>query len=192
MTKSKSKLKKVWSYTTSALLVLIIIILFVPSWRVAFQGWIQSFGLSETSFESNEVTALNEEALNWELFDMESNIYALSDFEGSPIVINFWATWCPSCRAEMPDFGELKNKVDKNVKFIAVTEETQEVVVDAGIDDDYDFIFCTQDFPRFFNVSVYPTLAIVNNKMELIYSHEGASTFDSEKNIEFLNSLLEN
>ena len=167
-------------------------ILLVPSWRVKFQSWIQGFTLSESTFSIQSQKPLNEEAENWQLFDLNGDLIVLSDFTGQPLVINFWATWCPSCMAEMPELRELKNKVDANVKFIAVTEETPEVIENAGMSEDYDFIYCTQNFPSFFNIKVYPTLAIVNREMEQIYRQEGATSFDSEKNISFLNSLLEN
>ena len=173
-------------------MIVVIVILLVPSWRVKFQSWFQSFTLTESNFSVQTNTALTDEAKNWQLFDLDGNLFALSDFSGQPIVINFWATWCPSCMAEMPELRDLRNEVDDDIKFIAVTEETPEVIEDAGMSDDYDFIFCTQTFPSFFEVKVYPTLAIVNPKMEQIYRQEGATTFDSEKNINFLNSLLEN
>ena len=39
--------------------------------------------------------------------DVNGDIVRLSDFRGKVVVLNFWATWCPPCRAEMPDFQEV-------------------------------------------------------------------------------------
>ena len=39
--------------------------------------------------------------------DQYGNIHALSDYEGKVIFLNFWGTWCPPCRAEMPDIQKL-------------------------------------------------------------------------------------
>jgi thiol-disulfide isomerase/thioredoxin len=44
----------------------------------------------------------------------------LSQFEGTPVVLNFWATWCPFCVAEMPDFETVNQAADGQVQFIGV------------------------------------------------------------------------
>lgn len=54
----------------------------------------------------------------------------LSDFRGKPVVLNFWASWCPPCKAEMPDFQAAWEQHGENVHFLMVNmtdgmQETQ-------------------------------------------------------------------
>lgn len=66
-------------------------------------------------------------APDFTVFDDEGNAVKLSDFKGSPVVINFWATWCYYCKQEMPEFEELYKKYP-DVKFLMVnaTDGVQE------------------------------------------------------------------
>lgn len=48
--------------------------------------------------------------LNFTLKDMNGKDVRLADFKGKPLVINFWATWCAPCKAEIPAFVELVEK----------------------------------------------------------------------------------
>ena len=50
---------------------------------------------------------VDELAPDFRLTDLDGNVVMLSDFRGKTVVLNFWATWCPPCREEMPEFQEL-------------------------------------------------------------------------------------
>ena len=45
-------------------------------------------------------------AYDFQLQDLEGNAIALNDFQGQPVILNFWATWCAPCRAEFPEFQQ--------------------------------------------------------------------------------------
>ncbi len=59
-------------------------------------------------------------ALDFTFEDMEGNVHSLSEFYEKPIVLNFWATWCPPCRAEMPGFDEISAQYGEEVEFLMV------------------------------------------------------------------------
>lgn len=49
----------------------------------------------------------------------------LADFQGKPVVLNFWASWCPACIAEMPDFEAVHQRFGEEVVFLGI--DLQEV-----------------------------------------------------------------
>jgi cytochrome c biogenesis protein CcmG/thiol:disulfide interchange protein DsbE len=51
-----------------------------------------------------------EKAVNFSLPDSKGNMVVLSDFKGKVVLLNFWATWCPPCREEIPYFNEFQRK----------------------------------------------------------------------------------
>jgi len=62
----------------------------------------------------------------------------LTQFEGTPIVLNFWATWCPFCVAEMPDFETVNQAAAGQVQFIGVNLQddagaAEDLVGDTGV-----------------------------------------------------------
>lgn len=50
---------------------------------------------------------VGEPAPDFAILTISGEVVRLSDFRGKTVVLNFWASWCPPCRAEMPDFQEL-------------------------------------------------------------------------------------
>lgn len=182
-------MKSIWKRASSALLIIIILIVIIPSWRVRFQAWYQSWFLDEVVFVNQSSSALNEDVLQWQLFNQSDELKVFSDFAGEPVILNFWATWCPSCRAELPELSELSQNVDEKINCIAVTTETPETVTKTGLSQKYDFIYYTQDYPSSLKISVFPTLMILDSDLRLIYRQNGAASISNEKNIAFLNAL---
>lgn len=60
------------------------------------------------------------EARDFKAPDINGKVITLSDYKGKIILLNFFATWCPPCRMEMPDFNALSKKYPKEVEVIAV------------------------------------------------------------------------
>lgn len=61
--------------------------------------------------------------------DVDGQPYALADWRGKVLVINFWATWCPPCIKEIPEFSAVSRRyADKPVQFVGISIDTADNV----------------------------------------------------------------
>ncbi len=82
-------------------------------------------------------------AKDFHLPDSDGKMHRLSDFRGKTVILNFWATWCPPCRKEMPSMQRAWNKLKAkgNIVMIALhVGGNEEKVWNFMGDGDYDFL----------------------------------------------------
>jgi len=80
-------------------------------------------------------------APDFELVDTEGAMHRLSDYRGKTVIINFWTTWCPPCREEIPSMNRAWAELgDENVVMLGIN---------MGEDEDTIFVF-TADYPADF------------------------------------------
>ena len=93
---------------------------------------------------SGESIELKYPAIDFEVVNESGEKVKLSSYFGKPIVVNFWATWCGPCRAEIPEFIEAYQKYGEDVEFLMVNltdgqTDTVESVKEFVTENKYEF-----------------------------------------------------
>ena len=113
------------------LLFAIIVVLLIVSYAVyhILTKTVQPEGQSTMETQSNQIGASD-----FPVQDSTGKTVKLSDYYGKPIVLNFWASWCPPCKSEMPEFQKVYNDLGKNIVFLMVnmTDGSRETVETAS------------------------------------------------------------
>lgn len=83
----------------------------------------------------NQPTGSGKIAPDFTLTDLAGQSVKLSDFKGKIVVLNFWASWCPPCKAEMPDLEQIaqdfRSSPDRILLAVNLTDGTREKESDA-------------------------------------------------------------
>jgi thiol-disulfide isomerase/thioredoxin len=156
---------------------------------------IQVFVQRLISFSPSEKSENDRETLqdyNWNLLQLNSEEINFSQSEGKVVIVNFWATWCPPCVAEMPSFQKLYDDYGDKVAFYFVTSEKPEKIEKFMEKNGYTLPIFRQifDAPKELQSQVLPTSYLISKSGEIIIDEEGASDWNSSKIRKLLDKLL--
>jgi len=129
---------------------------------------------------------------NLKLIDSQGNTKSLADFKGKVIFMNFWATWCPPCIAEMPSIDKLQKKMGDEVAFVMVSlDQNFDTAKAYKKRKGYDLpIYAPgSKLPSMYRSSAIPTTFVIDADGNLAMTHKGMADYSDPEFKEFLNSL---
>ncbi len=152
--------------------------------------------LEVPSSEDMKVSTIDFESNVLQFSDLDNNIFTIQDFKGKNLFINYWATWCNPCLAEMPYMAELyenykgqddliflylsREKLDTIKNYIPKDESLQNLPIYKIVTDD-----------EFFATSGIPTTFIINSKGEVVVKDVGSAFWNDESVFKFLDQLIQ-
>ena len=116
------------------------------------------------------------------IYDADGNARSLVELcEGAPVIVNYWATWCPNCVEEMDDYQKLFEKYGNEVRFVMVDatdgrRETREKADAYIADHDYGFPVyydAEQSMGMVFAIEYLPTTIVVDRDGTIVSNASG-------------------
>lgn len=110
--------------------------------------------------------------------DLDGKTISFADLKGKVVLVNFWATWCPPCRAEIPDLIALQNKHRDTLVVLGVSEDeitpAEVKTFVTGQNMNYPVVMATPELTKIFKgVSALPTTFIVDPAGRIQMRHVG-------------------
>ena len=191
--KNYFKKKKPFSIFTDFLFIIFVILLIIPGTRKE----VSSFLIRLTSLPPSELSTdnqfkINDETINWKIYDMQGNTVSFTSLQDKPVFLNFWATWCPPCIGELPGIKELHDEYKDKVHFVLATNENPEKVkafADKQGYGDLPFYINTSTPADFASESIPATFVISRNGM-IVINKKGAARWNSDKMKKIIDELL--
>ena len=151
--------------------------------------------LEAPTAQDMKVTTIDFESNMLQFSDLENNIFTIQNFKGKNLFINYWATWCNPCLAEMPYMAELyeKYKDEEDIIFLYLSREKLETIKnyipkDESLQQLPIYKIITDD--EFFATSGIPTTFIVNSDGEVIVKDLGSAFWNDESVFMFIDNLI--
>ncbi|WP_299552991.1 TlpA disulfide reductase family protein [Seonamhaeicola sp.] len=175
------------------LFLVIVAVLIIPQTRKPVQIFInKGLALISPSVLSDEKQK-DLTTYNWELKDNQGDLFNFNQTKGHIVLVNFWATWCPPCIAEMPSLQELYNDYSDKIDFIFVTDEKFSVV-DAFLEkNDYTFKVYrpVSNEGALFKVNSIPRTFLIDKTGKIIIDKTGAANWNSSTIRETIDKLMQ-
>lgn len=128
------------------------------------------------------------QAPDFELETLDGDKAKLSDYEGERVIVNFWATWCPPCREEIPDLKQLYDEEDVEILAVNMTSnETSDMDdIEEFVNDEFEMPFPVlldydDDVRQTYKVVAYPTSYMLDSEGKIQFMKMGAMTYNQMK-----------
>ena len=193
MMKEENVKKKWWRIGGNLLFYgLLALLLFSSDAKSFLLEQLVHVGLFNAEIKKENVTV---EPSQFSFYTESGELVSTSALKGKVVFINFWATWCPPCRAEMPSMQALYNKLkgDDRIVFLFINEDEDQAKAFAFLQKhQYNFPLITRAgaVPGALFSGTLPTTIVLNKNGIPVYKKEGIANYNTAAFEKQLKSLL--
>lgn len=193
MNKTKQWLKK--NGFTTLLIGFLLLMLVSPDAKSWVLQKLVSTGLFRAHIQQEGVSGVTTTETAFRFVNEKGAVNATDSLRGKVVFINFWASWCPPCRAEMPSLQRLyeRFKNDNRIVFLFMNEDDDKAKAIAFLrENNYSFPIFSSIGPvgaAVFNGTL-PTTVVMDKTGKLVMKHSGMADYDSNTFIAQLKALF--
>ncbi|PIF00200.1 MAG: thiol-disulfide oxidoreductase [Maribacter sp.] len=172
------------------LVIGMVLFLFTPVGR--YVSVFSSRLLASCNVVEKSESQTNIDDYNWQLVNTEGEDFNLEEARNKIVIVNFWATWCPPCIAEMPSLQKLYGDYRDKIVFVLVANDKADKVSAFIGRKGYDLpvYFSKTEAPTLLTAEVLPTTYVIDRQGKIIVAHTGAADWNSEEVRNVLDGLL--
>ncbi|WP_103864325.1 TlpA disulfide reductase family protein [Aquimarina sp. I32.4] len=177
---------------SNIIFVIILVLFFIPNTRGMMQIFLTrifSFSPSIVEVEERKKVA----TYDWKLHGVNTPSINFDTARDKVVLINYWATWCPPCIAEMPSLQKLYNDYQDKVVFLFVTTDDDPELNKFMKNKNYNYPIyrSLSEHPKPFISKTIPATYLIDKKGNIIIDKVGAADWNTTKVRETIDSLLD-
>ncbi len=188
------KKKSKFSIGTDIAFIVLLVLMIIPATRIEVTSFfIRLIALPPSEIEADEQFYITENDKQWQLYSLQGNPVTLNELmNNKPVFINFWATWCPPCVAEMPSISDLYQKYDDKVSFVIASSEPPSAIFPFAEKHELTDLpyYQYRYVPAAFQSESIPATFVLSKDGRVVLIKKGAARWNSDSMNEILDQLL--
>ncbi|REC47540.1 TlpA family protein disulfide reductase [Chryseobacterium pennipullorum] len=192
---------KIWirkNWSTALMVVLFAVLLFNTDAKAWLMRQIASTGILNSQFPDPKVETSDvnkSETINFRVRKQDGLVINTADLKGKVIFINFWASWCPPCRAEFPSIQTFyeKYKTNPDIVFLTVNLDDNPELGKVYLEDKgftVPFLIPDGEIPTPYFSGSLPTTVVLDKNGQIQFHHQGLADYSKESFYEQIDELL--
>ncbi|MFK7952385.1 MAG: TlpA family protein disulfide reductase [Ekhidna sp.] len=169
-------------------------VIYLGGWHTEVIGRLQQAVLSTGIISPTQVSEKKKASYDFDLETIDGESFSFNKMKDQVVFVNFWATWCPPCVAEMPDIQALYDDKGKEVAFVMISldqdeEKAKDFIERKGFD--FPVYFLRSPLPETYDTHSIPTTYVIGTDGLIKVENHGMAKYSSDSFKEFLDGLVD-